>query len=1491
MLAIVVVITASVASVAVFAFHWGSSSGNPKAPAGLGGSLSRPGSFPSYLDGPNRTDNASAVGGLLNDTNVASLHPLWNFSTGGVIASQPIVVDGIVYFGSWDGYEYAVSASSGALLWKTFLGIDTADTPCNIPLGVTSTAAYQDGNLYVNGGTPTLFVLNSSTGAINWSVPLGGTAAQGFYLWSSPLVADGSVYEGISSDCDIPLVPAGVARVTLQNHTVEDYFDSSAPNPNGSSIWGSPSWNATSQTVFVTTGNAFQRLASTYDDSLVALDASTLSVKATWQVPLSEQSPDGDFGSTPVLINEKGAPATVAAINKNGMLYDWYQSNLTLRWEHRISIQTYDVVANVAFGGGRIYAIGPSTVFEGATYNASVRAIDPQSGATLWEAGLPDYNPGYGAPLYVHGVVFVPDGTTLFALDSGTGRLLTSITPSANKLFGPVSCADSELFAAWGSNLTAFDLNLSVRATATALLPGSSPGTVGFQVHTTGGLPPYVVNWSFGDGGATTSLAPDHSYKGPGIYNVSVRLTDRAGTVAVTNLTVVVPTVPAGWTQRSPPVAPAPRADAMMAYDPADGYVVLFGGVSSEGTALGDTWTYRGGIWTDITGALTRSPPPRFGGTLTYDAADGYLVLFGGQGLTSHGPGLLGDTWTFRGGVWTPLPTTGGAGPSARGFAAATYDAVDGYVLLFGGQTASGWQSDSWEFVHGNWTRASTGVSPASPVEPEMAYDPLDGQVVLYGGSGSSISTWEFSGGQWAQPATSGTPPPAFAGSGVDFDSGNGYLLQFGGSNGASVLSDRTFDFVGGSWSGLSPRVAPSPRTEPSMVYDAADGYTLLFGGHTGPMPFEASGETWTWQETYPVSFTESGLPSGSRWYLNLSSGSSLSAPGTTPKLTVDLPIGTYAVSVGTNDSRYAPSYSTGLEVNGTPVVTSVVFHPVTYPVRFSERGLPAGQTWEVTFAGTLRATTTDGRTDSVSFPDASNGTFPYRIGSLVGWQQSSVPYSGATRVNGSALGVQLTYGQYAYPLTFYEYGLPANKMWMVTIDRVTEFSSNGTMTFYEGNGTLAYTVGVTPGGNANGSVTLNGTPAEVDLVYSDVTFLETGLPSGTNWSVTTNNVTQNASTYNQHYFLLNGSYAYQIGAVPGYVTVSSGTFTVNGTTLVLDVPFYPVQTNLTAPTVSATALDADQSLAVTEPVALAGVPPFSWQWLISVNGGAYAPATVCTVANGTGASEGAMLTCQVPGGTLTGGTAYAFELEVTDNATPPGTQTSPASGTVEVSSMLLAPAEPSVSAHNLDVDQPLTLTGVLPSTGTAPYAWQWLLALNGSSYAPVTGCPTPAGTGGPPGGTVVCSIPANSLTVGGQYTFKLHATDNATVPETNTSIANWTDVYPALTVPSAPSVSATALPSNQSLTVTGKIPSTGTSPYAWEWLVSVNGGTYVPASACAIGSGTAASAGTTVTCVIAGGTLTIGDTYAFELVVRDSASASETETSAPSATVTVSAA
>ena len=104
------------------------------------------GDWPTFLHDTQRSATGSDT--TISTSNAAQLALKWAFKTGGPIAASPTVVGGIVYAGSWDGYEYALNATTGALVWKTFLGQTTA--PCYPQLaGVSSAADVENGVVYV----------------------------------------------------------------------------------------------------------------------------------------------------------------------------------------------------------------------------------------------------------------------------------------------------------------------------------------------------------------------------------------------------------------------------------------------------------------------------------------------------------------------------------------------------------------------------------------------------------------------------------------------------------------------------------------------------------------------------------------------------------------------------------------------------------------------------------------------------------------------------------------------------------------------------------------------------------------------------------------------------------------------------------------------------------------------------------------------------------------------------------------------------------------------------------------------------------------------------------------------------------------------------------------------------------------------------------------------------------------------------------------------
>ena len=163
------------------------------------------------------------------------------------------------------------------------------------------------------------------------------------------------------------------------------------------------------------------------------------------------------------------------------------------------------------------------------------------------------------------------------------------------------------------------------------------------------------------------------------------------------------------WTQQTPAAQPPARSESAMAYDTATGTAVLFGGFSSVGSVLRDTWTWDGTTWTQQHPA-TR-PPARDNAAMAYDTATGTAVLFGG--FSSVGS-LLRDTWTWDGTTWTQQhPATR---PPAREFASMAYDAATGTAVLFGGYGlgghGSGVLADTWTWDGTTWTKQHPAANP-----------------------------------------------------------------------------------------------------------------------------------------------------------------------------------------------------------------------------------------------------------------------------------------------------------------------------------------------------------------------------------------------------------------------------------------------------------------------------------------------------------------------------------------------------------------------------------------------------------------------------------------------------------------------------------------------------------------------------------------------------------------------------------------------------------
>lgn len=126
-------------------------------------------------------------------------------------------------------------------------------------------------------------------------------------------------------------------------------------------------------------------------------------------------------------------------------------------------------------------------------------------------------------------------------------------------------------------------------------------------------------------------------------------------------------------------VGPSYRWGATMLEDPLVASLILFGGWSG-GAARNATWAYAAGAWSQL--SLPHSPPPSCNGSMAYDPASGLLLAFGGSSSAS--------TWGFNGTDWSLVALAGAATPPPRVHAQMLFDSEGPFVELFGGTPPSG---------------------------------------------------------------------------------------------------------------------------------------------------------------------------------------------------------------------------------------------------------------------------------------------------------------------------------------------------------------------------------------------------------------------------------------------------------------------------------------------------------------------------------------------------------------------------------------------------------------------------------------------------------------------------------------------------------------------------------------------------------------------------------------------------------------------------------
>lgn len=373
--------------------------------------------------------------------------------------------------------------------------------------------------------------------------------------------------------------------------------------------------------------------------------------------------------------------------------------------------------------------------------------------------------------------------------------------------------------------------------------------------------------------------------------------------------------------------------------------------------------------------------------------------------------------------------------------------------------------------------------------------------------------------------------------------------------------------------------------------------YAGAVGAHTTGTNQSSSGST------YSVTFTETGLSTGTNWTVGVAGGLGWNysvhqhQTSSSTSIIFTLPNGSYRYRVRDVPGYQLTSGGRGeFNVTGaSPSPIAVTFSKlVNYTVTFTEKGLPAGTNWSVLLHplggfgswgwydhGHLFEIS---NTTTITF-SVPNGSYAYRAHAHgfhgTNSTRGIVNVSGASPAPIVVTFVSVSASATHYTVSFQETGLPSGTNWTVRVAptggwgwshgrhrALTETTSNSTLNFSLPNGTYRYFVFGVPGyaisdNGSHGTFNVTGaSPAAihitfVKLVTYAVTFEESGLPSGTNWTVAVYgwapdggvHLVQSSNTTTITFELTNGTYRYHVFHVDGYSAgnTSFGKFNVTG--------------------------------------------------------------------------------------------------------------------------------------------------------------------------------------------------------------------------------------------------------------------------------------------------------------------------------------------------------
>ena len=387
--------------------------------------------FRKSLDGPawngwgvtitnSRFEPAEAAG--IKPDEVPHLKLKWAFGLPGASSggTQPVVVAGRLYIGDAEGDLFALDSETGCIHWTIELeaGIRSALTIGQIGNRPAAYFGDQSANVYA---------VDAESGKQLWKVKVDDYPRAA--ITGAPQLYRGRLYVPVSSreesqvgDLKYPCcafrgsvvaLDAATGKQIWKTYTIAEQAKPSGRNsagtqivgPSGGAVWNAPTLDVNRNTLYVGTGNNFSPPSTNMTDSVLAVDMKTGKIKwfrqqtendiwnASCRRPDREaavcpdaDSPDFDFGSSPVLADLPGGRQVLVAGNKSGLIWALDPGNGKIVWQQQIGKGTSGggVLWGIAIDSERVYV--PNGFFDPKNPDASggMAAIGLAGGHPIW---------------------------------------------------------------------------------------------------------------------------------------------------------------------------------------------------------------------------------------------------------------------------------------------------------------------------------------------------------------------------------------------------------------------------------------------------------------------------------------------------------------------------------------------------------------------------------------------------------------------------------------------------------------------------------------------------------------------------------------------------------------------------------------------------------------------------------------------------------------------------------------------------------------------------------------------------------------------------------------------------------------------------------------------------------------------------------------------------------------------------------------------------